>query len=227
MRVTKLLACLLILSVAVVSVSAQSVLVDEKFTSMRRWDGAYGDWRLQGGRLVQADTENRLAKINLPVRQTGTMQYEFNARYVAGGEDGHAGFGIHLFVDDAHPGKSWGNGWSYLMWINYDMETSESRHRGFRGQVYKSTSDTQMKLVESLNIRIPDNYLREEYIYATVPVKMVVDSNSGMVKVYDPLDMNYFYRFYLDRPIPRGSFISLRSNSFAVSFDDVKVTRLD
>ncbi|MAG13977.1 MAG: hypothetical protein CMN78_05220 [Spirochaetales bacterium] len=100
---------------------AQTVVFQHTFTRPATLPNAHGDWEVKGGRLYQSDTEEHLAKINVMATQAGEMQYEFDVRYEGGGiDDMMGGFGIHFFVDKAWDGRSWGNGNSYLLWLNYD-----------------------------------------------------------------------------------------------------------
>ena len=100
---------------------------------------ASGKWSLVGSRLFQNDETARLAKVNFRVPQAGPMIYEFNAKYEGGGEDGHGGFGIHLFVDAVVNKASWGSGNSYLLWLNYDEKPLDKKiPAGLSAQVYRS-----------------------------------------------------------------------------------------
>src|SRR6056297_1899871 len=94
-------------------------LVGSTFSTSTSVDGI-GEWEISRGRLYQNDTDERLAKVNLKVPQSGIMQYEFDLRYEGGGyEDYMGGFGLQVFVDEAAETRSWGNGESYLLWLNY------------------------------------------------------------------------------------------------------------
>lgn len=207
---------------------AQEILAKDTFSSMGNWQPAAGNWVVKSGKLYQLDAEEPLAKINRRVPQYGPIQYEFNIKYVDGGGDGHAGFGIHVFVDQAHRGKSWGNGRSILLWLNYDVNTKAEEHYGFRGQVYRSVSHSKMELMEDYNIRIPTSSLKMEYLNYTIPVKMKLYPDTGEVRVYNPARKDYFYRFYLPGFASgvKGSYMSLRTNSLAVMFDDVTVSEI-
>ncbi|RKX76948.1 MAG: hypothetical protein DRP87_10525 [Spirochaetes bacterium] len=222
MKRTFLILSILILSVAFVA--AQSVQYN--FNSMGGWQSASGNWRVRDGRLCQLDTKERIAKINLRVPQSGTVQYEFNVRYEAGGfEDRMGGFGIHIFADSAHPGRSWGMGRSYLLWINYDEKATYGKP-GFRAQVYRSHSHSKMEIIERLDVGLPTSVLTRENASVIVPAKIVVNGNTGEVKVYDPVDPTWVYKFNLDGAPGRGNYVALRTNSLSVSFDDFKVTQL-
>ena len=87
-------------------VFAQVDLPEHRFVS--------GRWFISGQRLYQTDESARLAKVNIRAPQEGIMYYEFEARYEGGAEDGHGGFGLHIFVDAAYNNVSWGAGQSYL-----------------------------------------------------------------------------------------------------------------
>ena len=78
--------------------------------SIPDYQAAAGRWAASGDRLYQNDEGARLAKINIRAPQNGAMVYEFNARYESGAEDGHGGFGLHVFADSAYNSASWGSG---------------------------------------------------------------------------------------------------------------------
>jgi hypothetical protein len=84
------------------SLFAQVQLPEHRFAS--------GNWVISGERLYQNDARARLAKVNIRAPQNGPMIYEFNARYESGAEDGHGGFGLHVFADNVYNGPSWGTG---------------------------------------------------------------------------------------------------------------------
>ena len=188
----KLLVFLVILLLAGAAAYAQTVVFEQSFSSSTMLPKSHGDWEIMGGRLYQSDVDERLAKINVEARQSGEMQYEFTVRYEGGGfTDLMGGFGIQIFVDKAWEGKSWGNGNSYLLWLNYDPMPTYGP-KGFSAQVYKSMSETKMALIG----------------------------------VEDPTLAGFGYRFSLGGAPGRGNFVSLRTNSLALSFDDLTITKL-
>ena len=181
-----------------------------------------GRWGFIGSRLFQNDANARLAKANLRVPQSGPMIYEFDVRYESGIEDGHGGFGLHVFANDVINVASWGSGDSYLLWLNYDENPiSRGFPRGFTAQIYRSRSDTSMELVESFDLNQYTYLLTyENCVEQTVPVKIWVDGNTGEVRVYDPTDpalQDYFY-FNLPARNLRGNWVSLRTNGLKLSF---------
>lgn len=162
--------------------------VNDDFSSMRGWTAGAGDWVVRGGRLVQQDRAESLARIDRRVNQGSEYELEFAIRYVDGGfasqedfEDGiyHAGFGIHLGVTNPALGRrAWGSGDSYLLWLNLDTREATLRdhpqHYGFRAQVYRSTSNTAMTLARDpalardpeLSRYVVDDYMSIDIIRA-------------------------------------------------------------
>ena len=212
---------------------SQTVLVNDDFNSMNGWKASYGNWKIVDGRLAQLSTTAGKAKIDRYVPQSGLMQYEFNVHYIDGGLDSYAGFGIHVFIDKPAKGISWGDGKSFLLWITYDPKAYGGT--GMYGQVYKSETNSYMYLKKGYHQEIPVKiqiggkdyvYLDPAYAKYNIPIKFTVDSATGAVKLYDPLIPNWVWKFSLGGPLPKGSYVSLRSNSLALSFDNFKVTKL-
>jgi hypothetical protein len=198
-----------------VSLFAQVQLPEYHFAS--------GNWGLAGPRLYQNDAGARLAKVNIRIPQSGPMIYDFNARYEDGVQDGHGGFGIHIFTDSAYNGASWGAGRSYLLWLNYDeAPITRGIPRGFSAQVYRSVSNSRMDLIESVDLNRYLPLLTWDNLSNSIPFRIWVNGDSGEVRVYDPSDpdlANYFY-FYIDRKdLPlKGNWIALRTNGIKLSF---------
>jgi len=222
----------LFLCVSLVAFS-ETTLLSDSFGSLAKWSQASGTWKISSGRLVQTDVDETIAVATVPVRQSGEVMYEFDVRYVGGGEDDYAGFGLHIAVNNPSKGRSWGNGRSLLAWVTWDPDTY-----GWPGgfiQVYKSTAPLDMTLYPSGDIikdgdRFPVNeeYLKYEYLDYTVPVKLSIDLDTGEGKFYDPFAPDkYYFPFDLGAAIPAGSYFSFRMNSVALSIDNLKVTRLD
>jgi hypothetical protein len=183
---------------------------------------AAGEWKFVGARLYQNDARARLAKVNLRAPQSGPMIYDFNVRYEDGLQDGQGGFGLHIFADSAYNAASWGAGRSYLLWLNYDEKpVTRGIPAGFSAQIYRSTSNSAMDLVDSIDLNefLP---IVPPYLSRTVPVRIWVNGNTGEVRVYDPTDpqLEYYYYFYIDRKsLPlRGSWVALRTNGVKLSF---------
>jgi hypothetical protein len=214
-----MIACLLLLFVPL-CVSAEAV---------GDWNAAYGDWKIVGDRLVQQSTVAGMAQATLGVSQSGVIQYEFDARPIAGYLDQYAGFGVHIGIDRPYPGKSWGNGKSFLLWLTYDPKAYGGP--GVFAQAYQSYSSSRMELVHRGSAyAIPAQYLQQVDVKRldryVLPVKIVVDYDTGLIKVYDPTRENYYYKFSLGGPLGGGAYVGLRTNSLAASFGNFKVTRL-
>ena len=161
-----------ILLIAVSFVGAQQV--NDSFSSMGGWRAGHGDWTIDSGRLVQSDSETGLARIDRMAAQDGIYELEFTIRYMGGGYESeealangeyHAGFGIHVGVEDPALGRmSWGAGESYLLWLNLDTREETRRnhpeHYGFRAQVYESVDNSTMTLARNSMVRQDPNLRR-------------------------------------------------------------------
>jgi hypothetical protein len=183
---------------------------------------ASGNWVIGTDRLFQNDAAAPLARFNITVPQAGTMVYEFNVRYEGGGEDGHGGFGVQLFADTAFPTKSWGMGKSYLLWLNYDLKPlSKDIPAGLSAEVYQSLGNSKMDLIRAIDLNAFFASLKMDINTAlamTIPVKIVVNSDTGEIRIYDPTQANYYYFFTLPNFPKAGKYIALRTNGLKVSF---------
>ena len=223
----KKLAFLVILLALGTTVFAQSVVYQQSFSGYIMLPESHGEWDVRGARLYQLDVEEPLAKINMMAAQSGEMQYEFTVRYEGGGiEDLMGGFGIHVFMDDPWDGKSWGNGDSYLLWLNYDMEP-EYGPKGLTAQIYKSTSEIEMALIGYFDLNDYAYLLSASNMNVDVPVRLKIDGNRGSVWVESPMQPGYGFRFSIGQPLGRGGYAALRTNSLALSFDDIKISKLN
>ena len=205
---------LLVLGIGV-SLFAQIQLPEHSFAS--------GDWSISGNRAYQNDANARLAKVNITAPQSGSMLYEFNARYESGAEDGHGGFGLHIFADKVYDGASWGSGNSYLLWLNYDENPlSNSIPTGLSAQVYRSYTNSRMELVHSIDLSQFEDLLTTDNLAEAIPLKILVNGDTGEVRVYDPTDpdLTTYYYFNIDeKDIPlKGDWVALRTNGIKLSF---------
>ena len=207
--------------------TAETNVLSSKFQYGMSSAGEYGAWTVQNNRLYQTDTDEKLAKVNFRAAQKGLVQYTFDVRYEGGGFiDRMGGFGIQVFVNDAFKGKSWGNGESFLLWLNYDENPSYGK-AGFRAQVYQSFGHSRMELIDGYDIPLNPAVLTAANMDLVIPVKIQIDGDTGLVKVWDPTREGMYVRFYLNEAPGEGNFVSLRTNSLAVSFDNLMVTQLD
>ena len=206
----------LIVIVLVLGVGAS--LFAQQLTDFRY---ASGDWRMVSNRLYQNDAKAPLAKANVRVPQSGPMIYEFNVRYEDAPRKTHGGFGIHIFADNVINTVSWGSGTSYLLWLNYDEKPiSKEIPVGLSAQVYRSISNSQMNLIESVDLNGFIDLLSNEKIADPLPIKIWANGDTGEVRVYDPTDpaSEYYYYFYLPTKNLKGNWISLRTNELKLSF---------
>jgi len=184
-----------------------------------------GSWEIKGDRLYQTDMDAYRAKMAIPYPQMGLAVYDFNVKYEGGVlEDGHGGFGIHIFSDSYFVGRSWGVDGSWLLWLNYD-EAPTGIHSGFSAQVYKSHGYSRMELIADYDLNWALENLDEkglsieDYLEDAVNIKIKVNSRNGEVKFYDPFAENYVYTFTLPIEEPlSGKYVVLRSNGMKISF---------
>lgn len=188
------------------------------FADSMKVKASYGDWKVSSYQIA-SDSDSSMAKANVYAPQNGTMVYEFNARYLDGLQDGQGGFGIHVFVDKPAPGKAWGEGESYLLWVNYDEKpVNSSTPKGLSAQIYKSENDYRMNLVESFSLAALEPII-EKSMHLALPVKLVIDGKTGMAKIYDPFNKELAYTFKLSSDTPmKGNYVSVRTNSLSVAF---------
>lgn len=218
--------CVVLLFAGTVLAIADTSVFSANFSYGMSDYGEFGGWKVRNNRLYQQDTQEHLSKINFKAPQSGLMEYTFDVRYEAGGlSDRMAGFGVQVFVDEAHNGKSWGNGESYLLWLNYDEDPSYGK-AGFRGQVYRSYGHSRMELLEGYDVALNPKVLTKENMELKVPVKIQVDGDTGLVKIWDPSRPGTYVRFYLDDSPGKGNYMSLRTNSLAASFDNLEVRKV-
>lgn len=181
----------------------------------------YGDWEIEGNRVYQNDVDTGIAKAWLAYPQKGVVEYNFNVSYENGFmNDGHAGFGLHIFVDKPAKGFSWGEGKSYLLWLNYDSNpASKDIPAGLSAQIYRSNSNSNMKLLQSVSLSALEKVMMKYPMSTKVPIKIIVDGRTGIVKIYDPVTAGLFYTVKLDNKMSlTGNYVTLRTNSGAFSF---------
>lgn len=222
-----LITLVLLFGILSTAAFAEKVVFQHGFSAGTELPKSHGSWMVKGGRLYQDDVIEPMAKINIGAAQSGLMQYEFDVRYEDGGfDDLKGGFGIHVFVDKAHDGVSWGNGNSFLLWLNYD-ENATYGPSGFTGQVYKSTSPVEMELLGDFDLNMVLEYLSPEYMSYILKIRLKVDAKTGNVWIEDPTFPGYGYAFGLGGPLGEGNFVSFRTNSLSLSFDNIKITKLE
>jgi hypothetical protein len=190
---------------------------------MPEYTFASGSWRFIGPRLYQNDARARLAKVNFKAPQSGIMLYSFNLRYEGGGEDGHGGVGIHIFVDRALNRASWGAGKSWLLWLNYDKKPlSNDIPAGLSAQIYRSINNSRMELIDSIPLPNYERFLTKENLASPITFRIIANGDTGEVRIYDPTDPDnrrYFYFFIDKKDLPlAGSYVALRTNGIKLSF---------
>lgn len=159
------------------------------------WIPAEGMWNVIGKDISQGDATSKLSRLDSKIVNGSTIELSFNVAYIAGGYrdeqmlskgEYHAGFGIHLGVEDPLlRERSWGNGDSYLLWINLDTRsttrTDMPEHYGLRAQVYKSNSPSSMNLIKS-DMLAQDAALLSMSVdnYASIDIVKAIKKLSGV-----------------------------------------------
>lgn len=182
----------------------------------------WGSWSSQNGRLYQNNIDTGLAKIHWKLPQRGELIYDFNVRYETGAvEDLHGGFGVHVFVDSRARGASWGDGSSYLLWLNYDASPeSDDIPVGLSAQIYRSEAHHRMTLIKSISLKSYERYLTADNADAIVPIKFMVNGQTGKCWIEDPTQPGVRYSFSLGNSSPiYGDWVALRTNGISLSFD--------
>jgi N-acetyl-anhydromuramyl-L-alanine amidase AmpD len=172
------------------------------------WKQAVGDWKINRfGNLKQADASATNGNLYHLLRQTGntTYLYHFQARLLSRGDNKR--FGIHFFCSDARQPN---RGDSYFVWLrNNDSKADKI-------EIYRSQSDVlEKKRSATIDIQ-PDQWY---------DIKVLYDAVYGKIEIY--LD-NQIALAWQDPllPLKGGRYLSLRTGSAEVLFDDVRVYRL-
>ena len=185
------------------------------------YDAMAGDWNFEDNRLYQSDQSAGAMVAHLEVPQQGFMNYDFNVRYEGGAiEDLKGGFGIHIFVDNPSTIKnSWGDGESVLLWLNYDADPYlDEIPSGLSAEVYHSSNNNIMEMAGVFNLNSYSYLLSGDVANLNIPIKLKVNSYTGQAWISSPVDPSLEYTFNLGKKNLEGDFVSLRTNSLAVSF---------
>ncbi len=171
------------------------------------WEAVIGRWNQNGGRLIQEDESatnaNMATVLNQGASDFDVYLYHFRAKLLTSGDNKR--FGFHFFSSD---GLQSNRGDSYLVWFrNYASKQDLV-------EVYKSG----------------DNALNEPLAKAPVDLstdtwydcKIVFDTRVGIVWVFlnDQQVLTWQDR---STPLQKGTYISLRTGSAQVEFDDMRV----
>ena len=229
MKAYSLILMVMLFFVSVLGFS-QTVLVDDDFTTLDNWQVCNGQWQVDAnGKLVQTNSTDTMTHILIPVEQSGIIMYSFDIGYLGGLEDNYGGFGIHILANNPTTVRSWGNGNSFLLWLTYDVPNYNANK--IYAQMYKSKDITTMNMLHN-GTNYPFGLLTispediKKYAGSTIPITIVIDTNTGQGKVYDPLNTDKYYSFNIGGPVAKGTYFSFRTNSLSVIIDNFKVVQM-
>jgi len=212
-----------VLLIVLLSLSAVSLFSADLDTDLKTGEGT---WKITSTSITQTDIEAPRAKIAVPYSQEGTeITYEFYVQYQGGAlEDGHGGFGVHIFADEIVQGPAWGAGKSLLIWLNYD-ENPRDVTKGLSAQVYQSKTHSTMVLLEDIDLNwIIDelasaDYTIEDVFADPIKIKIIVNTSTRKLKIADPVQEDVYYEIDLPGSVPlKGSYIVFRTNGMSASF---------
>jgi len=228
---TSSLFCILMFFLVSVLGFSQTVLVYDDFATLGQWQIASGQWQVNAqGSLIQANINNTMTHIVRQVEQSGIVMYSFDLGYLGGIEDNYGGVGIHMLINNPTNVRSWGNGNSYLLWLTYDIP-NYNENKIF-AQMYKSSNLTTMNMMHRgkaypvFRLTIPPPEKLKNYEGRTVPVTIIINTNTGQGKVFHPFKSDTYYSFNIGGPVARGSYFSFRTNSLAIIIDNFKVVQM-
>ncbi len=171
-----------------------------------QWTPIIGDWRTSSGRLEQRDESATNSNIYIPLTQTQNQVYlyHFRARLQSAGPNKR--FGFHFFSSDA---KLTNRGDSYMVWFRNHEDKPD------KVEIYRSDNN-ELALEESAIVNLSRN--------KWVDVKLKFNSSTGMIEVF--LDNINVLSWRDKKPVfNRGRYISFRTGSSRVQFDDLRVYR--
>ncbi len=169
------------------------------------WTPAVGTWIQQGGTLVQGDENSTNSNLSALVTQFAGEVYVFHwkAKILTTGDNKR--FGLHFFSSD---GIQTNRGDSYLVWFRNYTDRQD------KVEIYRSEND-QLNIPRAEGpIDIQDGQWYDCKVY--------FDSGSGLIEVF--INDRLALRWKDDiLPFRKGAYISLRTGSSQVQFEDVRV----
>jgi len=229
----RIISLLILCGISTTSIFGDRVLFTDSFDFLGEWKQDSGKWAVVEGALRQESPEEKIATISREVLQKGIVEYKFDVGYISGIDDLYGGFGIHILVDNPTRLRSWGQNSSYLFWLTYDEEAY-----GFENvfaQVYRSIGPIHMDFHRMIGSEfpVPTHFLigtsspAEALINRRLRIRLVMDTQTGRGRLYSPARPHSYYEIDLGQNLGSGKYISLRTNSLALTFDNVSVRIVD
>lgn len=172
-----------------------------------RWKKEVGTWELNKfGNLRQSDPTVGNGNIHHRLTQTGNTSYLYNFQARVLSEGNNKRFGFHFFCDD---GTKPNRGNSYFVWFRKNDSKADKL------EIYRSTNDViDKKRSATIDLKTDIWY----------DVKVLYDAVLGKIEIYINNEVALAWSDPLV-PLKGGRYISFRTGSSEVLFDDLKVYR--
>lgn len=174
----------------------------------RSWVAAVGEWSNRNGVLQQSNSSATNANLYIPIDQSQGEVYLYHWRAKVLSRGNNKRFGIHFFASN---GEETNRGDSYMVWFRSHDTKSDNL------ELYRSSGNALSRILVERPVAIQ----AEKW----VDCKVVYAPESGLIEIYmdDKLIMDWRdpqggLRF--------GRFVSLRTGSSQVQFDDFRVYKL-
>lgn len=172
-----------------------------------RWKQEVGKWEINRyGNLRQSDAASMNGNIHHRLIQTGNTSYLYNfqARVLSTGDNKR--FGFHFFASD---GSKPNRGDSYFVWFRKHDSKAD------KVEIYRSNDDViEQKRAATIELKADIWY----------DVKILYDAVLGKIEIYLNNEIALAWQDPMI-PLKSGRYISFRTGSSEVLFDDLKVYR--
>lgn len=174
----------------------------------RAWAPVVGDWSNKNGVLQQSSSDATNGNIFIPLNQNSNAGYlyHFRARLLSRGSNKR--FGLHFFASD---GQQTNRGDSYMAWFRNHDDKSDNL------ELYRSADNALSRILMERTISIqPEQWVDCKMVY--IPAQSLFELYVDDRLVMDWRDPQGGIRV--------GRFLSLRTGSSQVQFDDLRVYQL-
>lgn len=187
--------------------STQGFMYDA-FPRMGGWKSEVGKWEVSNqGHLRQSDAQATNGNTYHSLKQDGTTSYLYNWKARILSKSDNTRFGLHFFCSDP---TATNRGNSYMVWFRNHTNGAD------KVEIYRSVNNKlQLKRKSTIDIKEDQWYdikLHYDAVYGDIEIYL---NNELVLKWKDP-----------GVPLKMGSYVSFRTGSSLVLFDDLKVYKL-